>query len=92
MPSLHRYALSALLLALPLVAAQGPPGAQGGAQGGDQGQDQGTADPNQPPSGAPEGASGNQGDESMPEYPLWYSNDYNCGAYTSPSITKADPG
>jgi hypothetical protein len=86
MPSLHRYALSALLLALPLVAAQGR------AQSSPGDQAQGQADSNQPPAGAPEGASGNQGDESMPEYPLWYSNDYNCGAYTSPSITKADPG
>jgi hypothetical protein len=92
MPSLHRYALSALLLALPLVAAQGHPGAQGGAQSSPGDEAQGQADSNQPPAGAPEGASGNQGDESMPEYPLWYSNDYNCGAYTSPSITKADPG
>jgi len=74
MLSLHRYALATLLVALPLVAAQGPPGAQGGAQGGDQGQgqdqDQGTADPNQPPPPpAPENASDHQGDETMAKYP-----------------------
>ena len=75
MPSIHRYALAAVMVALPLVAAQGPPGAQGGDQA------QGQADPGQPPAGAPEGASGNQGDESMAKYPEWYSNDYNCGTY-----------
>jgi hypothetical protein len=69
MPSLHRYALYALLVALPLVAAQGHPGAQGGAQSSSGDQAQGQADPNQPPSGAPDGASGNQGDESMAKYP-----------------------
>jgi hypothetical protein len=73
MPSIHRYALAAMMMALPLVAAQGRPGDQGGDQA------QGQADPGQPPAGAPEGASGNQGDESMAKYPEWYSNDYNCG-------------
>jgi len=74
MPSLHRYALATLIVALPLVAAQGPPGDRA----------QGQTDPSQPPAGAPEGASGNQGDETMAKYPEWYSNDYNCGTYTSP--------
>ena len=84
MPSLHRYALATLLVALPLAAAQGHPGAQGGAQSPPSDQAQGQTDPSQPPAGAPEGASGNQGDESMAKYPEWYSNDYNCGTYTSP--------
>lgn len=82
MPSLHRYALAALLLAAPLVAAQGPPGAEGGAQGpsGDQGQEQGKLDHNEPPPPpAPENASANQGDETQANYPQWYSNDYDCG-------------
>ena len=66
MPALHRYALSALLVALPFVAAQ------------------------EPPAGAPEDATDKQGDESMAEYPEWYSNDYNCGKYFAGSIDDAD--
>jgi hypothetical protein len=71
MPTLNRYALSALLVALPLVAAQ--------HKAGDQGPPGGQGDSSQPPAGAPDNASGQQGDDSMAQYAEWYSNDYNCG-------------
>lgn len=80
MLTLSRLSLAALLLALPLVAAQDPTQEPSPAQSGEV---EGGGQPS--PENIP-GAEDKPGDETVKDYPKWVTNDYPCGKLHFPHL------